>query len=152
MNGWMDVSLDFIHVDEKYAFFLKKYFIYISQMRTTEEEGVWKGHSSAFFSSPSSLLLRIQTLPIFLAEVGNGASSHDLPRSRNAAQPSLHSGLEGMTIISALYMYIPYITSVSPSSFLLFAMSEYVCVCVCVSLCPGRRCTSVYSMHVADSK
>ncbi len=102
-------------------------------MRTTEEEGVWKGHSSAFFSSPSSLLLRIQTLPIFLAEVGDGASSHDLPRSRNAAQPSLHSGLEGMTIISALYMYVPYITSVSPSSFLLFAMSECVCVCVFLS-------------------
>jgi hypothetical protein len=67
MNGWMDVSLDFIHVDEKYAFFLKKYFIYISQMRTTEEEGVWKGHSSAFFSSPSSLLFfsAFQRFPSF---------------------------------------------------------------------------------------
>jgi len=69
-------------------------------MRTTEER-VWKGHSSGFFSPPSSLLLRIPTFPIFLAEAGDGASSHDLPRGRNAAQPSLHSGLEGMTIISA---------------------------------------------------
>ncbi len=73
----------------------------MSGMRTTEEEGVWKGHSSAFFFSPSSLLLHVPTLPIFLADAGDGASSHDLPRSRNAAQPSLHSGLEGMTIISA---------------------------------------------------
>jgi len=71
----------------------------MSGMRTTDER-VWKGHSSGFFS-PSSLLLRIPTFTIFLAEAGDGASSHDLPRSRNAAQPSLHSGLEGMTIISA---------------------------------------------------
>jgi hypothetical protein len=49
MDGWVDVSLDFIHVDENMFSFFLKYLIYIyiyismSGMRTTEEEGVLEG-------------------------------------------------------------------------------------------------------------
>jgi hypothetical protein len=91
----MGKDVEIIYIDE---IIYMDIYLSMSGMRTTEEEGVWKGHSSAFFSS---LLLRIPAVPIFLAEAGDGASSPDLPRSRNAVQPSLHSGLEGMTIISA---------------------------------------------------